>query len=41
MLQEGPTSWDEVLIRWKARGPMNHQYVTRLQRGYRERMAAG
>lgn len=41
MLDEGPTSWDEVLIRWKARGPMNHQYVTRLQRGYRERVAAG
>jgi ring-1,2-phenylacetyl-CoA epoxidase subunit PaaA len=41
MLDEGPTSWDEVLTRWKARGPMNHQYVTRLQRGYRERMAAG
>jgi ring-1,2-phenylacetyl-CoA epoxidase subunit PaaA len=41
MLDEGPTSWDDVLTRWKARGPMNHQYVTRLQRGYRERMGAG
>jgi ring-1,2-phenylacetyl-CoA epoxidase subunit PaaA len=41
MLSEGPVSWDEVLIRWKARGPMNREYVTRLQRGYRERVEAG
>jgi ring-1,2-phenylacetyl-CoA epoxidase subunit PaaA len=40
MLDEGPISWEEVMERWKARGPMNHDYVTRLQRGYRERMAA-
>ncbi len=41
MLDEGPISWDEVLVRWKARGPMNRDYVTRLQRGYRERLATG
>ncbi len=41
MLDEGPVSWDEVLARWKARGPMNRDYVSRLQRGYRERMATG
>jgi ring-1,2-phenylacetyl-CoA epoxidase subunit PaaA len=40
MLDEGPTSWDEVLVRWKGRGPMNRDYVTRLQRGYRERCEA-
>jgi ring-1,2-phenylacetyl-CoA epoxidase subunit PaaA len=40
MLDEGPTSWDEVLVRWKGRGPMNRDYVTRLQRGYRERQEA-
>jgi len=26
-----------VMARWKARGPMNHDYVGRLQRGYRSR----
>ena len=36
-LEEGPITWDEVMARWKARGPMNHDYVGRLQRGYRSR----
>jgi ring-1,2-phenylacetyl-CoA epoxidase subunit PaaA len=27
--------WDEVVVRWKARGPMNEAYVEKLQRGYR------
>jgi ring-1,2-phenylacetyl-CoA epoxidase subunit PaaA len=40
MLDEGPISWDEVMVRWKGRGPMNRDYVTRLQRGYRDRLAA-
>jgi ring-1,2-phenylacetyl-CoA epoxidase subunit PaaA len=40
MLDEGPVSWDEVMVRWKARGPMNEEYVERLQRGYRQRQAA-
>jgi ring-1,2-phenylacetyl-CoA epoxidase subunit PaaA len=35
MLDEGPISWDEVLLRWRARGPMNGEYVRRLQRGRR------
>ena len=34
LLDEGPVSWDEVIVRWRARGPMNREYVTRLQRGY-------
>ena len=36
-LEDGPISWDEVMVRWKARGPMNRDYVGRLQRGYRSR----
>jgi ring-1,2-phenylacetyl-CoA epoxidase subunit PaaA len=40
MLDEGPISWEDVLARWKARGPMNDDYVERLQRGYRQRQAA-
>jgi ring-1,2-phenylacetyl-CoA epoxidase subunit PaaA len=28
-------TWDEVLTRWRARGPMNRDYVATLQRGYR------
>jgi ring-1,2-phenylacetyl-CoA epoxidase subunit PaaA len=38
LLDEGPISWDDVLVRWKGRGPMNHDYVERLQKGYRSRM---
>ena len=32
-------TWDEVMTRWKARGPMNEDYVEKLQRGYRQRQA--
>lgn len=39
LLDEGPISWDEVIVRWKGRGPMNRDYVNRLQKGYRERLA--
>ena len=28
-------SWEDVLVRWKGRGPMNEAYVEKLQRGYR------
>ena len=34
LLEDGPISWDEVLKRWRARGPMNVDYVRTLQRGY-------
>jgi ring-1,2-phenylacetyl-CoA epoxidase subunit PaaA len=34
LLVEGPASWDEVQARWRRRGPMNHDYVRTLQRGY-------
>jgi ring-1,2-phenylacetyl-CoA epoxidase subunit PaaA len=33
-------TWDEVMVRWKGRGPMNVDYVNTLQKGYRERAAA-
>jgi ring-1,2-phenylacetyl-CoA epoxidase subunit PaaA len=36
LFDEGQISWDEVLERWKGRGPMNALYVGELQRGYRE-----
>jgi 1,2-phenylacetyl-CoA epoxidase catalytic subunit len=39
LLDDGPISWDEVMQRWKARGPMNVDYVNRLQKGYRLRSA--
>jgi ring-1,2-phenylacetyl-CoA epoxidase subunit PaaA len=34
LLDEGPVSWDEVTARWRKRGPMNDDFVGRLQRGY-------
>ena len=34
LLDEGAITWDEVLKRWRARGPMNQHYVRTLQRGY-------
>jgi ring-1,2-phenylacetyl-CoA epoxidase subunit PaaA len=40
LLDEGEIGWDEVMTRWKARGPMNEDYVARLQKGYRGRLAA-
>ncbi len=39
LLDEGAIGWDEVMERWKGRGPMNADYVERLQRGHRSRMA--
>ncbi len=38
-LEEGAISWDEVMTRWKGRGPMNEDYVGKLQKGYRWRAA--
>jgi ring-1,2-phenylacetyl-CoA epoxidase subunit PaaA len=34
LLEQSPISWDDVLARWRARGPMNRDYVRTLQRGY-------
>jgi ring-1,2-phenylacetyl-CoA epoxidase subunit PaaA len=33
LLEQGAISWDDVLRRWKARGPMNDEYVETIQRG--------
>jgi ring-1,2-phenylacetyl-CoA epoxidase subunit PaaA len=41
LLEEGAISWDEVLKRWRARGPMNDQYVEQVQRGYKALWANG
>ena len=42
-LEEGPSTWEDVLVRWKQRGRMNEQYVNHLQRGKRnlEQLATG
>ncbi len=34
LLSDGAISWDDVVVRWRARGPMNSDYVRTLQRGY-------
>ena len=34
LLDRGAISWEDVLKRWRARGPMNDDYVRTLQRGY-------
>ena len=31
---DGAIEWDQVIVRWRARGPMNQDYVRTLQRGY-------
>ena len=36
LLEKGQITWDEVLKRWKARGPKNKEFVGEVQRGYRE-----
>ncbi len=36
LLEDGPCTWDDVLKRWKARGPMNVEFVGMIQRGKRE-----
>ena len=39
--EDGAISWDDVLKRWKARGPKNEEFVEHLQRGYKELYANG
>ena len=36
MFEVGQITWDEVLERWKARGPKNQEFITTIQRGYKE-----
>lgn len=36
LFEEGEISWDDVIKRWKGRGPRNEMYVERLQKGHRQ-----
>jgi ring-1,2-phenylacetyl-CoA epoxidase subunit PaaA len=36
LMEEGEIGWDQVLKRWKARGPKNEEYVEKIQRGHKE-----
>jgi ring-1,2-phenylacetyl-CoA epoxidase subunit PaaA len=36
LFDEGQTTWDAVLERWKGRGPKNQEYINSIQRGHRE-----
>jgi len=36
LMEEGEISWDQVLKRWKRRGPKNEQFVEKIQRGNKE-----
>ena len=36
LVEKGQITWEEVLKRWKGRGPKNKEFVGEVQRGYRE-----
>lgn len=36
LLEDGPCTWNDVMQRWKARGPKNAEFVGMLQRGKKE-----
>jgi ring-1,2-phenylacetyl-CoA epoxidase subunit PaaA len=36
LLEDGPCTWDDVMKRWKGRGPKNEEFVGMVQRGKRE-----
>src|SRR5260221_11365732 len=35
LLEEGAITWDDVMVRWKKRGPSNAEFVAHGQRGTR------
>jgi ring-1,2-phenylacetyl-CoA epoxidase subunit PaaA len=39
LLEDGEISWDEVMERWRRRGPANEELVEMIQRGRHERLA--
>src|SRR5579864_78973 len=39
LLEDGPCTWDDVMKRWKARGPKNEEFVGMVQRGKREMLS--
>ncbi|MCL4294962.1 MAG: phenylacetate-CoA oxygenase subunit PaaI [Anaerolineae bacterium] len=36
LMAEGEIGWDQVMKRWKARGPKNEEFVERIQHGHKE-----
>lgn len=36
LFEKGPINWEQVLARWKARGPANEELVRAIQRGYEQ-----
>ncbi len=36
LMEEGEIGWDQVMKRWKARGPKNQEFVEKIQRGHKE-----
>ncbi len=34
-LFDQPITWDDVMVRWKRRGPMNEEHIGNVQRGYK------
>ncbi|GAC1393110.1 MAG: 1,2-phenylacetyl-CoA epoxidase subunit A [Ktedonobacteraceae bacterium] len=34
--EDGPCTWDDVMKRWKARGPKNEEFVAMIQRGKKD-----
>jgi ring-1,2-phenylacetyl-CoA epoxidase subunit PaaA len=36
LLEDGSCTWDDVIKRWKARGPKNEEFVGMIQRGKKE-----
>ena len=36
LLEDGSCTWDDVMKRWKARGPKNAEFVEKIQRGKKE-----
>lgn len=36
LLEDGPCTWEDVMKRWKARGPKNTEFVAMIQRGKKE-----
>ncbi len=35
-LEDGPCTWEDVMKRWKARGPKNEEFVAMIQRGKKD-----
>jgi len=36
LLEDGPCTWEDVMKRWKARGPKNEEFVAMIQRGKKD-----